>query len=108
MSALRPFVFRLSTDDLERCRFQARADGKPLATWLRDVLAWYLTKGKRRARRQTVAMEDRYRIRVAPNYRLGIPKRLLDALGVQPGDELELTAAGGKLVLAPHRAPPAA
>ena len=43
----RPFVFRLSTEDELRCRALARAEGKTLSVFLRDILTAYCQQLKK-------------------------------------------------------------
>ncbi len=47
-SPMRPFVARFPAEQLERCRGEARGDGKPLGTWLREVIIEYLDGGRGR------------------------------------------------------------
>ena len=44
----RPFLFRLSTEDELQCRALARAEGKSLSVFLRDVLTAYCQQLRQR------------------------------------------------------------
>ncbi len=43
--AMQPFVARFPAEQLERCRGEARGDGKSLGAWLRAVVVRYLDGG---------------------------------------------------------------
>ncbi len=43
----RPFLFRLSTEDELQCRAWARAEGKSLSVFLRDILTAYCQQLKK-------------------------------------------------------------
>jgi AbrB family looped-hinge helix DNA binding protein len=102
--SMKSFTLRLPAEDLPSYRVWARSEGKTLSEWLRGVLAWYLAPEQRRLRVRRPAIIGA-RVRIQPHGRVGIPKRLLDALGVQPGDEVQLAEEDGTLVLTPVRSP---
>ena len=100
-----PLVFRVPAGQVVSCRLAARAGGKPLAAWLRDVVAWYLRE--RRAGRLAPPPAGPTVATISPERRVPVPKRLLDELGLRPGDRLELITEGGRLVLTPAGPPTA-
>jgi hypothetical protein len=102
MSAMRPFVVRFSPEELDRYRVQARTERKPLATWLRDVLAWYLEVWLPTHRQVAggEAIDDQTHLAtITPTRRLGLPKRLLDQVALAPGDRVTVTVRGNELVV---------
>ena len=100
-----PLVLRVPAGQVLSCRLAARAEGKPLAAWLRGVVAWYLRE--RRAGRLAPPPAGPTVATISPERRVPVPKRLLDELGLRPGDRLDLTVEGGRLVLAPAGPPTA-
>ena len=51
----RPFVFRLSTEDELRCRALARAEGKTLSVFLRDIITAYCQQLRKRRKEEEAA-----------------------------------------------------
>jgi plasmid stability protein len=105
---MHPFVLRLPDGVLARCRVRARTEHKPFADWLRDVLRWYLTTwlpAHRQAAASEALPDGAVLVTIAPNRRLGLAKRLLDPLGIRPGDRVVMRTVGRALIVTKPNAP---